>query len=115
MEGLAMWRQRRMVISGVTALAVLPLMYSRLAIAQSDAAIKAAPQSGSTTPRLATPDNRSKDFPPELVNWKPWPGNPVFTAEGAGHWDVKIRERGWILRDGNAWQLWFTGYDGTRE
>jgi beta-1,2-mannobiose phosphorylase / 1,2-beta-oligomannan phosphorylase len=55
------------------------------------------------------------EFPPELTRWQPRPGNPVFTAAGLGHWDVKIRERGWILRDGNRWQLWYTGYDGTRE
>jgi hypothetical protein len=52
-------------------------------------------------------------FPPELVNWAPAPNNPVFTAEGARHWDVKIRERGWILREDETWHLWFTGYDGT--
>jgi hypothetical protein len=55
------------------------------------------------------------DFPPDLVNWSPRPGNPIFTAEGPGHWDVAIRERGWILRQGNAYHLWFTGYDGTRD
>lgn len=55
------------------------------------------------------------EFPPELVNWSPRPGNPIFTAEGFGHWDVKIRERGWILRDGDHYQLWFTGYSGARE
>lgn len=55
------------------------------------------------------------DFPPELTHWQPRPGNPIFTASGSGHWDVKIRERGWILRDGDRWQLWYTGYDGTRE
>jgi len=42
-------------------------------------------------------------------------------AQGEGHWDVKIRERGWILFDKNAtdksaaWRMWYTGYDGTRE
>ncbi len=55
------------------------------------------------------------EFPQSLVNWVPLPGNPVFIAEGPGHWDVKIRERGWILREGDAYHLWFTGYDGTRE
>ncbi|HVV99829.1 MAG TPA: glycosylase [Planctomycetaceae bacterium] len=55
------------------------------------------------------------DFPPELVRFQNYPKNPVFQAEGAGHWDVKIRERGWILRDQKTWHLWFTGYDGTRE
>jgi sucrose-6-phosphate hydrolase SacC (GH32 family) len=55
------------------------------------------------------------EFPPELVHWSPCSGNPVFTAQGPGHWDVKTRERGWILRDGDTYRLWYTGYDGTRE
>jgi hypothetical protein len=54
-------------------------------------------------------------FPPELVNWRPHPANPVFTAKRAGDWAVKIRERGWILREGDGFHLWFTGYDGTRD
>ncbi|HVT26500.1 MAG TPA: hypothetical protein VHE81_00645 [Lacipirellulaceae bacterium] len=69
----------------------------------------------STATKTAIPNARGAEFPPELVNWSASPGNPVFTAEGAGHWDVKIRERGWILRDGDTYRLWFTGYDGTRE
>jgi beta-1,2-mannobiose phosphorylase / 1,2-beta-oligomannan phosphorylase len=55
------------------------------------------------------------EFPAELVQWAPCAGNPVFTAQGPGHWDAKIRERGWILRDGDTYRLWYTGYDGTRE
>ncbi len=54
------------------------------------------------------------DFPPELTQFVPYNRNPVFTAAGPGHWDVKIRERGWILREGDQWKLWYTGYDGTR-
>lgn len=54
-------------------------------------------------------------FPDELVKWQPRMGNPIFQAEGSGKWDVKIRERGWILRDGKEYRLWFTGYDGTRD
>ena len=53
-------------------------------------------------------------FPVELTNFRPVDGNPVFTAE-PGAWDAAIRERGWILRDGDQWRLWYTGYDGTRE
>jgi len=60
-------------------------------------------------------DGSSAEFPPELVDWMPYAKNPVFTAAGAGHWDVRIRERGWILREDDAYHLWFTGYDGTRE
>jgi predicted GH43/DUF377 family glycosyl hydrolase len=54
-------------------------------------------------------------FPPELTQFRPYDGNPVFTAGGEGQWDARIRERGWILRKGDEWWLWYTGYDGTRE
>src|SRR4051812_25631693 len=61
------------------------------------------------------PTSRRDAFPPELVKWSPAADNPIFTAEGPGHWDVKIRERGWILREADTYRMWFTGYDGTRE
>ncbi len=54
-------------------------------------------------------------FPRELVDFKPYSSNPVFQAAGAGQWDVRIRERGWILKEGDEYRLWYTGYDGTRE
>ena len=54
-------------------------------------------------------------FPRELVSFAPAADNPVFTAGGAGQWDAKIRERGWIMREGDAWHLWYTGYDGSRD
>ncbi|GAB3330939.1 hypothetical protein GCM10027299_36320 [Larkinella ripae] len=50
------------------------------------------------------------DFPPELVHFKPYPQNPVFTGTGAATWDQKIRERGFILKEGKEWYLWYTGY-----
>lgn len=56
-----------------------------------------------------------KPFPPELVKFRPYQGNPVFQGAGDGAWDAKIRERGWVLRDGAKWRMWYTGYDGTRE
>jgi len=28
-----------------------------------------------------------------------------------GQWDSKIRERGWILREGDVWKMWYTGYN----
>jgi beta-1,2-mannobiose phosphorylase / 1,2-beta-oligomannan phosphorylase len=62
--------------------------------------------------RCADSTNNLEEFPAELVHFEPYAKNPVFTAEGAGHWDVKIRERGWIMHEGNSWQMWFTGYDG---
>lgn len=61
------------------------------------------------------PADSSSGFPDELVKWQPRNGNPVFQSEGSGSWDVKIRERGWILHDGREFRLWFTGYDGTRD
>lgn len=70
------------------------------------------------TPRDVSTINAQEpaaDFPPELVQWEPYSKNPVFTAAGPDHWDVKIRERGWIMREGNQWSLWYTGYDGTKE
>ena len=58
---------------------------------------------------------RADEFPPELTRFEPGPINPVFTPGGPGHWDVKLRERGWILREGTTYHMWYTGYDGTRE
>jgi len=70
---------------------------------------------GSTSVKAAEP------CPSVLTKFTPYPGNPVFAAAGDGHWDVRIRERGWILFDPEvddgqpAWRMWYTGYDGTRE
>src|ERR1700731_1308724 len=55
------------------------------------------------------------EFPPEITRFAPASENPVFKAGGPGSWDAKIRERGWILREGTLWDLFYTGYDGTRE
>jgi hypothetical protein len=59
--------------------------------------------------------DRTEAFPRELVDFVPAAENPVFEAEGSGHWDLKLRERGWVLREGTSYSLWYTGYDGTRE
>ncbi len=53
--------------------------------------------------------------PRELVEFGSYWGNPVFKAAGEGHWDARIRERGWIIREGREYRMWYTGYDGTRE
>ena len=59
------------------------------------------------------------EFPPELVDFAPMPGNPVFEAAGPGHWDECIRERGWILHEDGVYHLWYTGHrkqgDDTRK
>lgn len=59
-------------------------------------------------------------FPLELVKFVPHVDGakqavPVFRGAGPDHWDAAIRERGWILREGDAFKMWYTGYDGTRE
>lgn len=59
---------------------------------------------------LAIALRADEPFPRDLVEFKPFPENPVFKGEGAGHWDEKIRERGWILHENGEYRLWFTGY-----
>jgi len=50
-------------------------------------------------------------FPKELVDFAPDPKEPVFTGAGPGHWDARIRERGWILREGDLYRMWYTGFE----
>lgn len=54
------------------------------------------------------------DFPSELVDFVPYRENPVFAGTGGDTWDAKIRERGWILREGDQYYLWYTGYNDAR-
>lgn len=56
------------------------------------------------------PAQAQRKFPPELVKFTPHPKNPIFTAGGEGKWDEHIRERGWILKDGDTYKMWYTGY-----
>jgi len=53
-------------------------------------------------------------FPPELVRWVPHAANPLFAGTGQDTWDRQIRERGYILREGDTWRLWYTGYNPAR-
>src|SRR5580765_3750173 len=50
------------------------------------------------------------EFPAELTRFQPYGKNPVFAGAGGTAWDAKIRERGWIIRDGDGWRMWYTGY-----
>ena len=52
----------------------------------------------------------AQEFPRKLVDFVPYEKNPVFIARGSGHWDARIRERGWILREGGTYHMWYTGY-----
>jgi len=49
-------------------------------------------------------------FPSELVNFKAYAENPVFTGTNLDTWDKQIRERGFILKEGPNYHVWFTGY-----
>ncbi len=49
-------------------------------------------------------------FPPELTQFTPYKGNPVFTGTDADTWDQNIRERGYILKEGDEYSMWYTGY-----
>ncbi|MDB5384474.1 MAG: glycosylase [Planctomycetaceae bacterium] len=74
----------------------------------------AATQTVSHRMLAAQESPQAAEFPAEFLHWIPDSHNPIFTGAGPDHWDVKIRERGWILREGDAWSLWYTGYDGTK-
>ncbi len=67
------------------------------------------------SPAAADPSGQTPAWPAELTAWRPDAANPLFTGAGPGHWDAKIRERGWILREADGYHLWYTGYDGTKE
>lgn len=58
-----------------------------------------------------TPTASADDAPWELVDWVPAAEKPVFQGEGGDAWDRKIRERGFILREGATYHLWYTGYN----
>lgn len=50
------------------------------------------------------------EFPAELVQFKAYEANPIFAGTGMDTWDHSIRERGYILREGGIYHLWYTGY-----
>ena len=57
------------------------------------------------------PGKSDGDFPAALLNWTPSDANPLFTGTGRDTWDRSIRERGFILREGDRWHLWYSGYN----
>jgi len=48
-------------------------------------------------------------FPEELVHFQTFSENPVFEGTGEPTWDQKIRERGYILKEGETYHMWYTG------
>lgn len=64
---------------------------------------------------LVAPTPGDDKWPAELTTFSAVSDGPVFTAGNEDDWDAAIRERGWILKEGDLWRMWYTGYDGTRE
>lgn len=67
---------------------------------------------GGTEEKKATEEKADK-FPAELTTFTPYEKNPVFAGTGTETWDSKIRERGFIMKEGDEWSLWYTGYSKT--
>lgn len=57
----------------------------------------------------ATVRGESPLFPSELVEFGPASRDPLFVGGGPEAWDRDLRERGWIMREGGCWHLWYTG------
>jgi len=51
---------------------------------------------------------------PVAIQWNGVETNPVFTGR-PGKWDDLIRERGWVMKDGDTWKLWYTGYNKSEQ
>jgi hypothetical protein len=57
---------------------------------------------------------QASPFPRDLVEWVADPAGPVFAGTDGPTWDRKIRERGWIVREGETFHLFYTGYNDER-
>ncbi|MFM7244318.1 MAG: glycosylase [Planctomycetaceae bacterium] len=55
------------------------------------------------------------DVPGALTAFGPVSSAPLFTGGGPDAWDRDLRERGWILRHGGRWHLWYTGSNPDRD
>ena len=56
---------------------------------------------------------KTAKFPQELIQFKSISQGPIFTGTGQETWDKQIRERGFILKEGRKFHLWYTGYSPT--
>lgn len=93
------------------------LAQSATAAAQAPPPTPANPQAlkkSATAPQQA--DLKLPAFPEKLTRWAAvgTARNPVFQGRGGDHWDAKIRERGWIVRNGDQWRLYYTGYNTSK-
>lgn len=69
-------------------------------------------ESKSTTVMDSIPSQSNyKLFPKELISFGLPSANAVFSGTKLSTWDRGIRERGWIMKEGALWSLWYTGYN----
>lgn len=52
----------------------------------------------------------SVPFPAELVQFRTISEKPIFKGTGKNTWDKNIRERGYILKEGDMYHMWYTGF-----
>lgn len=52
----------------------------------------------------------AQELPSAFAKFDTHAQTPVFTGD-PGKWDSLIRERGWILKDGDQYRMWYTGYN----
>jgi hypothetical protein len=57
---------------------------------------------------------RAGEFPGVLTDFGPASAAALFAGGGPDAWDRDLRERGWIVRDGGTWHLWYTGSNHDR-
>lgn len=95
-------RMRVLVSSGVLAVLLLGV--------GGDAASQGLP----TVAVRAEASQSARGWPERLVHWQPAPARPLFSGGGDGAWDERIRERGWILLEGETYHLFYTGYNEDR-
>ena len=48
------------------------------------------------------------------MSFGPPSAEPILAGTGGDTWDRKVRERGWVMREGDGWHLWYTGYNDAR-
>ncbi|MHC4158398.1 MAG: glycoside hydrolase family protein [Planctomycetota bacterium] len=77
-----------------------------LAVVVAGCSIELAPSEKVTEEKTTV-----EDFPHEIVDFVPYKGNPLFAGTGKDTWDRKIRERGYILQEGDTYHMWYTGYN----
>jgi hypothetical protein len=64
---------------------------------------------------LLTASAAADEFPDSMTRWVAIEANPVFRGAGGESWDAKIRERGWVVIDGEGtYHLFYTGYNDDR-